>query len=246
MSRNLRIGLAGVVAVVAIAAFGLWGHELSLERLAAREGEWRAFRDAHPVATVAIAFLVYVAVTGLSLPGAAGLSLVYGWLFGFYRGTVLVSFASTSGAFLAFLLSRSLLRDFVEARFASQRDTIREAFERDGAFYLFSLRLIPVFPFFLVNLLMGLTRVRPWTFWWVSQLGMLPGTAIYLYAGASLPTLRELSTRGVSGVLTPQLLGALVALGLFPLAIKWLWRRFRPAAAPPVLPPPASSPAVKE
>ncbi len=166
-----------------------------------------------PVLTAAIFFGVYVLVTALSIPGAAALTLIGGAIFGLGWGLLLISFASTLGATLAFLMTRLLLKDWVQAKFGGYLKTINTGMEKDGPFYLFTLRLIPVVPFFVINLVMGLMPIKAWTFYWVSQVGMLAGTAVYVNAGAQLGQLDELS---VSGVLTPALLGSFVLLALFP------------------------------
>jgi len=132
----------------------------------------------------------------------------------------LVSFASTAGATVAFLLSRYLFRDALQSRFGDRLAGFNAALESEGAFYLFTLRLIPAVPFFVINVVMGLTPLKTRTFWWVSQLGMLPGTVVYVSAGASVPSLQVLAERGVGGVLSPQLFAAFIALGLFPLIVK--------------------------
>ncbi|MEZ6051815.1 MAG: TVP38/TMEM64 family protein [Planctomycetaceae bacterium] len=170
-------------------------------------------------------------MTGLSIPGAVALTLMYGWFFGFWRGVILVSFASTTGATVAFLLARFLLQDVVQAKFGDRLKAFNQALEREGAFYLFTLRLIPLFPFFVINLVMGLTPLRTSTYWWVSQLGMLPGTAVYVYAGSSVPDLATLAERGTSGILTPNVLIAFALLGLFPLVIRKIfqWTGKKPA-----------------
>ncbi len=175
-----------------------------------------------------LALLVYVVVTGLSLPGATVLTLVYGWYFGFIRGVVLVSFASTMGATLAFLLSRFLFRDAIQRRFGDRLAKFNEALEREGPFFLFTLRLIPAVPFFVINAVMGLTPIRTRTFWWVSQLGMFAGTIVYVYAGSSVPSLRTLSDNGINAVFTPiqltQIVIAFGLLGVFPLAVRWMMK----------------------
>lgn len=210
-----------------------YGHLLSLEQLASRETQLRGYQESYPWLVIGGAFVLYVSVTGLSLPGAAALSLVYGWYFGFLRGVLLVSFASTLGATLAFLLSRYLFRAAIQAKFGERLDTFNEKLAEEGPFYLFTLRLIPAVPFFVINLVMGLTPIRTRTFWWVSQLGMLPGTAVYLYAGSSVPSLRQLAEQGAGGIISPQLLLAFVLLGVFPILVKKLLARFRvkPTAA---------------
>ncbi len=165
---------------------------------------------------------IYIAVTALSLPGAAVLTLAGGGLFGRVVGTITVSFASTIGATLACAVSRYLLRDWVQARFGDKLAAINAGIEKEGAFYLFSLRLVPVFPFFVINLLMGLTRMRLVTFYWVSQVGMLAGTFVYVNAGRQLSRIEALS-----GILSPGVAVSLVALGLFPIAVKKLLALYR-------------------
>jgi len=211
----------------AIAAFFLLGlgGELTLEALKARQAELAALLDERPALLIGGFFLVYVAVTALSLPGAAVMTLAAGAIFGLVTGTIVVSFASTIGASLAFLSSRYLLRDWVKARFGRRIDAIDRGIERDGAFYLLTLRLIPAFPFFLVNLAMGLTGMRLLTFALVSQMGMLAGTLCYVNAGTQLGRIES-----TGDILSPALIGSFVLLGLFPLLAKWLvgrWRRRR-------------------
>lgn len=193
---------------------------LSLEYLASQESQMRVWQVDYPLITAAVALAVYVAVAGLSLPGAAVLTLVCGWYFGFWEGLLIVSFGSTGGAMVAFLISRYLLRDWIQSKMQERLSRINEAFEREGAFYLFTLRLVPAVPFFVINTLLGLTRVRATTFWWVSQLGMLPGTAAYVYAGSTVPSLQSLADDGVGGILSWQMLLAFAILGILPLAIK--------------------------
>ena len=214
-----RVALLAVV-VSLIAAFILNRQALSFDSLIARQAALQRAVVEQPALVLGAAFVLYVIVTGLSLPGAAVLSLAYGWLFGFWRGLVLVSFASTAGATVAFLMSRFLFRDAIRSRFGERLTAFNEALAREGAFYLFTLRLIPQVPFFVVNLLMGLTPLRTTTFWWVSQLGMLPGTCVYVYAGSSVSSLERLRDEGVSGLVTWQLLVAFALLGLFPLLVK--------------------------
>ena len=218
-SGMFRVALLAVV-VSLIVAFVLNRQALSLDALIARQATLQRMLIERPALVLGSAFVLYVLVTGLSLPGAAVLSLAYGWLFGFGRGLVLVSFASTAGATIAFLMSRFLFRDAIRSRFGERLTTINAALAREGAFYLFTLRLIPQVPFFVVNLLMGLTPLRTTTFWWVSQLGMLPGTCVYVYAGSSVSSLERLRDEGVSGLVTWQLLVAFALLGLFPLIVK--------------------------
>lgn len=218
--------LIGLVVGI-VAAWAAWGDRLSLEPLVAREAALRQLRDEHPVLVYGAAFLVYVVVTACSLPVATLLSLTIGWYFGFWQGVVLVSFASTSGATLAFLMSRYLLRDAFQRRFGERLRAFNGALDREGAFYLFALRLTPAVPFFVINVVMGLTRLRVWTFWWVSQLGMLAATCVFVYTGSEFPDLKTLSERGAAGILSPGLIAALVLLGVFPLVAKRGMQRLR-------------------
>lgn len=228
----IKLAVAAVLVTVAVVGYVQFHESLSLKNLAARESDLRAFQHDHPILVYAIAFLVYVAVTGFSLPGAAALTLLYGWYFGFVPGLILVSFASTTGATVAFLFSRFLFRSSIQDRFGDRLAAFNAALEREGAFYLFTLRLIPAVPFFVINAVMGLTPLRTRTFWWVSQLGMIPGTCVYVYAGSVVPNLKKLADEGVKAVLTPQqitqILIAFVLLGLFPLIVKKIVQRFRP------------------
>jgi pyruvate/2-oxoglutarate dehydrogenase complex dihydrolipoamide dehydrogenase (E3) component/uncharacterized membrane protein YdjX (TVP38/TMEM64 family) len=216
-----------LVLVLAVAGFFVFdlGQYLTLETLKARQAELDGLVRQRPVLAVAAFFLLYVAVTGLSLPGAAIMTLAAGAIFGLWRGTLIVSFASAIGASLAFLSSRYLLRDWVKARFADRIAAIDRGIEKDGAFYLLSLRLIPAFPFFLINLAMGLTGMGLVAFYLVSQAGMLLGTLVYVNAGTQLANIE--STRDI---LSPALIGSFVLLGLFPLLAKALvggWKRRR-------------------
>lgn len=217
------------VVVAALALFAavwvLWFRNLlTLETLARHEQSLKRFAAEQPLLVYALAFALYVAVTGLSLPGAGVMSLAYGWFFGFWRALILVNFAATTGATIAFLLSRYLLRDAVQRRFGQRLERFNQAFAKEGAFYLFALRLTPAAPFFVINLVMALTPIRTWTFWWVSQLGMLPGGAVFAYAGSSVPELQALADKGVGAILTPQLAVAFIILGLLPLALRKLLR----------------------
>lgn len=214
-------GKFAVIAVIAalVVAF-LWfdlGRWLDLEHLkshqAAIEGVWRE----HPVAVLAAYFAAYVAITGLSLPGATILTLAGGAVFGLLWGAIVVSFASTLGATVAFVVSRYILRDGIQRRYGDRLKTINAGVERDGGFYLFTMRLVPAFPFFVVNLVMGLTPMRTFTFAWVSQLGMLPGTIVYVNAGTQLGRIDSLQ-----GILSPALIGSFVLLGVFPLLARWV------------------------
>ena len=211
-----------LLAAVCVVGFAVWSfrEELNIEALAEREARFRAAFDRQPVMTWLIAFGCYVAVAGLSLPGAAAVSVVYGWLFGFWPALLLVSFASTAGATLSFLSSRYLVGNLVQAHFGDRLERFNAAIEREGAFYLLTLRLLPQAPFFIVNLVMGLTKIRVRTFWWVSQIGMLPGTCIFVLAGASAPSLNTVAERGLASILNWKLLMAMTLLGIMPLALK--------------------------
>jgi pyruvate/2-oxoglutarate dehydrogenase complex dihydrolipoamide dehydrogenase (E3) component/uncharacterized membrane protein YdjX (TVP38/TMEM64 family) len=216
-----------LLIALAIGAFFVFdlGAYLTLANLKARQSELAAYVEAIPLAAIAAFFLLYVAVTALSLPGAAILTLAAGAIFGLWEGTLIVSFASTIGASLAFLSSRYLLREWVKARFGGRIDAIDRGIARDGAFYLLTLRLIPAFPFFLVNLAMGVTAMRLLTFALVSQAGMLPGTIVYVNAGTQLAGIAS-----TKDIFSPALIGSFVLLGLFPLLAKGLvggWKRRR-------------------
>lgn len=214
----------GFVAVSGLLLY-LFGDSLRLQNLAQHEASLRDTQRECPVLMYGIVFLVYVLVTGLGLPLATGMSLVIGWFFGFVPGVLLVSFASTAGATISFTLSRYLLRDSIQRRFEEQLVGFNKALEREGAFYLFTLRLIPVVPFFAINLVMGLTSIRTWTFWWVSQVGMLAGTCVYVFAGASVPDLQTLVHDEFQ--LPLRMWIAFILLGGLPLLTKRLQTRLR-------------------
>ena len=203
-----------LAAVVSFFAFDLH-HWLSFEQVKSQQAAVEAYRSEHPWFSALAYVVLYVVVAGLSLPGATVLTLLGGAVFGLALGTVLVSFASSIGATLAFLAARFVLRDWVRARFGRRLARIDAGIERDGAFYLFTLRLVPVFPYFLINLAMGLTGLRTWTFYWVSQVGMLAATVVYVNAGTQLARIDS-----PQGLLSPTLLASLALLGLFP----WLAR----------------------
>ena len=200
-----KLALLGLVGVIVLVAYLQFGDALNLANLARQESQLRAFQASHPVLVFGLAFIIYVIVTGLSLPGASVLTLVYGWYFGLLQGIIVVSFASTTGATMAFLLSRFLFRDAIQRRFGDRLENFNQALEREGPFFLFTLRLNPAVPFFVINAVMGLTPIRTRTFWWVSQLGMLAGTSVYVYAGSSVPDLQTLPER-----IRPRAFGALI------------------------------------
>lgn len=213
----MKKAVLALVMIGAIAAYFIFdlGQYLSLENFKASQADIVAATDANPALYIAGFFLLYVAVTGLSIPGAAIMSLVAGALFGVVVGTLIVSFASTMGATLAFLSSRYLLRDWVQGKFGERLRAVDDGLEKDGAFYLFTLRLIPVFPFFVINLLMGLTRIKTGTFFWVSQIGMLPATIVFVNAGTQISRIES-----TAGLLSPTLIASFVALAFFPWAAK--------------------------
>ena len=211
-----KILLATVIAAVVALYFGFdFGRYFSLDAFKVRQEAIENWRAAQPLTAALLFFLAYVAVTGLSLPGAAMMTLVAGAIFGLFWGTILVSFASSIGATLAFLASRFLLRDWVQSRFGERLRAINSGVAKEGGFYLFTLRLVPVFPFFMINLLMGLTPMGAATFYWVSQVGMLAGTLVYVNAGTQLAGISSFS-----GILSPGLIASFALLGIFPLIAK--------------------------
>ena len=215
MNKNKLLVLVALLA--AVAAYFLFDLDrfFSLDYIKGAQAEFAALYAARPTQVIAMFLAVYVTVTALSIPGAAVLTLLAGAVFGLLVGTVVVSFASSIGATLAMLVSRYLLRDGVKSRFGARLADIDKGVEREGAFYLFTLRLVPVFPFFVINLLMGLTKMKATTFYWVSQLGMLAGTLVFVNAGTQLARIDSLK-----GILSPGLLLSFVLLGLFPLVAK--------------------------
>ncbi|MEN1727812.1 MAG: FAD-dependent oxidoreductase [Pseudomonadota bacterium] len=204
--------MSGIAAFIALDL----GQYFSLESLRANRDQLLGFVDANFAASLAVYMLIYIAMAALSVPGAAVLTLAGGALFGVVAGSIAVSFASSIGATLVFLAARFLFRDSIQQKFGKRLETINRGVERDGAFYLLALRLVPVFPFWLINLLMALTRLRTWTFYSISQFGMLPATVIYVNAGTQLAQIDSLGD-----VLSPGLIGAFVLLGLLPLLMRW-------------------------
>ncbi|RWA53172.1 dihydrolipoamide dehydrogenase [Cupriavidus sp. UYMSc13B] len=214
-----------VVAIIALfgAYFGLdLGRYLNLPHLKAGQAALQAYHAAHPALAIAGYFLLYVAVTALSLPGAAIMTLAGGAIFGLWVGTLLVSFASTFGATLAFLVSRYLFREAVQRRFGDRLASIHAGLAKEGAFYLFALRLVPLVPFFTINLVMGLTPIKTSTFYWVSQVGMLAGTVVYVNAGTQLARIGS-----AAEILSPALLGSFALIGLLPLVARAVVRRIQ-------------------
>lgn len=212
--KKIAIFILLALVFIPFFAFDLH-HYLSLEGMRSSLGAFESARQASPVMVTFIFALSYVVVTAFSLPGAAVMTLASGALFGLVWGAVIASFASSIGALLAFSASRYLLKDMVQTRFGSHLQAINDGVAREGAFYLFTLRLVPLFPFFLINLLMGLTPIKAKTFYWVSQIGMLAGTIVYVNAGTQLAQLQSLS-----GIMSPSLLFSFVLLGIFPFIAK--------------------------
>jgi len=213
-----RILIAAVIAGI-IAAFKFFnlGDYFTLSYIKASQQRFEILYNEHQFLVIAGYMLMYILVTSLSLPGAAVMTLAGGALFGLLTGTIIVSFASTIGATLACFVCRFILRDWVQGKFGDKLKTVNEGVEREGAFYLFTLRLIPVFPFWLINLVMGLTKMSLKNFYLVSQIGMLPGTIVYVNAGKELARIDS-----ISGILSPGLILSFVLLGLFPIITKKL------------------------
>lgn len=215
MNKGKLIIIAVIAAlIVSFFVFDL-GQYFTLDYIKSQRELIDGYYQDNPFKVAGIFFAIYVAVAALSLPGAAILTLVGGAIFGFLSGLVLVSFASSIGATVAFLVSRFVLRDSVQKKFGNNLASLNAGIEKEGGFYLFTIRLIPAFPFFIVNLLMGLTPIKTWTFYWVSQLGMLAGTAVFINAGTQLATIES-----IGDILSPGLILSFVLLGVFPLIAK--------------------------
>ncbi len=214
MKNKILIFILLVVGIVAFFAFDL-GRFLTLDYLKSSRLEFQSFYDLHPVKAVAAFFLVYVVIVGLNLPGAAVLGLAGGALFGFTVAVVTISFASSIGATIACFFSRYLFRDHVQRKFGDKLEKVNEGIKKEGAFYLFTMRLIPAIPFVVINLVMGLTPIKLGTFYWVSQVGMLAGTMVFVNAGKELGQITSLV-----GIIQPSVLISFVILGLFPLVVK--------------------------
>jgi uncharacterized membrane protein YdjX (TVP38/TMEM64 family) len=226
-----RIIIAGlIVAGIIVFRYFDLGQYFTLEYLKGSQAKFQALYLEHRFVVVAAYMGIYIVVTALSLPGATVMTLAGGGLFGLVVGTVAISFASTIGATLACAVSRFLLQDWVQEKFGDRLAAINRGIEKEGAFYLFSLRLVPIFPFFVINLAMGLTRMRLITFYWVSQVGMLAGTVVYVNAGKELAKIDSLS-----GIISPGVLISFAVLGLFPITVKKLLalykRKFQPVPA---------------
>ncbi len=230
MNKNniKKIGILAAIAILIILfkVFDLQQY-LSLDYIKAQQENFSGLYQARPVLVIGIYMLIYIIVTALSLPGAAVMTLAGGGLFGVFTGTIAVSFASSIGATLACIVSRYLLKDWVQGKFGDKLVKINEGMEKEGGFYLFSLRLVPIFPFFVINLVMGLTPIRMGTYYWVSQLGMLPATIVYINAGTQLAKIDSLG-----GILSPGLIISFGLLGLFPVVSKKLLTMFKNKQTP--------------
>lgn len=225
----LKKGSLLILALLTVVAFFYFDFSrfLTLDYIKDSQLRFQELYAEHQLAVIGIYMGVYIIVTALSLPGAVVMTLAGGGLFGLAVGTLVISFASTIGATLACFVARTLLRDWVQQKFGGKLTAINHGISREGGFYLFTLRLIPVFPFFIINLVMGLTSMRLWTFFWVSQLGMLPGTLVYVNAGKELAQIDS-----AAGVLSPGLLISFAILGLFPITMKKLLPLIRSRFAP--------------
>lgn len=212
-----KLILAAVVAAL-IASYFIFdlGQYFSLEYLKSQKEALNQFYSDRPVLVIAVYFIAYVAMAALALPAAAILTLAGGAIFGFTTGFIVVSFASSIGATIAFLLTRYLFHDSIEAKFGDRLKTLNSGIEREGAFYVFGLRLVPLFPFFVVNAVLALTKLKTWTFYWASQIGMLAGTAVYVNAGTQLATIEKLGD-----IADPKLLVSFALLGVFPIIAKY-------------------------
>jgi len=219
--KKILILIVIVILVVAVKASGL-DQYLTLANLKGSLDEFKALYEDNRMMVIACYFIVYVLTTSLSLPGASPLGIAGGALFGFWTGTIIVSFASTVGATFACLVSRFLLRDWIQDRFGHRIKRINEGIEKEGAFYLFTLRLIPVVPFWLINIAMGLTKMSLVKFYWVSQIGMLPGTMVFVNAGKELAKIES-----VGGILSPTLIMSFALIGILPIAAKKLIALYR-------------------
>ncbi|MEW6571408.1 MAG: TVP38/TMEM64 family protein [Nitrospirota bacterium] len=213
-----------VVILGLVAAFKIFNlsQYLTLSYIKESQVKFQMLYQENPVTVVSSYMVIYILTTSLSLPGATILSLAGGGLFGLWKGTLIVSFASTIGATLACFVSRFLLRDWVQEKFSDKIRKVNEGIEKEGAFYLFIMRLIPVFPFWMINIVMGLTKMPLYKFYWVSQLGMLPGTMVYINAGKELAKIES-----AKGILSPSLIISFALIGIFPLTVKKLVALYR-------------------
>lgn len=225
MSKNKLILLAALLIAIGALIWWLPGDLLTLENIKDRQADIEAYRAANPVLSVLLYCAIYVLVTAASIPGAVFMTLLGGAIFGLFYGSIWVSISSTIGATLAFLLSRFFFQSAVKNKFGDRLKSIEENFARDGAYYLFSMRLVPAIPFFAINLLMGLTPIRVSHYMLASWVGMFPATVVYVNAGTQLSRLESLG-----GILSPPLIVSFLLLAMFPYIARWLLNRFRPAA----------------
>jgi uncharacterized membrane protein YdjX (TVP38/TMEM64 family) len=216
------------VLVLVVGVVGSNRSFLTADAIIARESQFRAIYTSNPVTVLAGSFLLYVVMTSLSIPGAVLLTLAFGWLFGFWAALGVVSFASALGATLACGLSRTLFREAATRRLGAKYQVIEDSLARDGDFYLLTLRLLPQVPFFLINLTIGLTRYPLWRFYLISQIGMLPATCVFVYAGSQTVDLKTLIEQGPRSLLTPNLILALCMLAVVPWIMRSLIRWIRP------------------
>ena len=221
MNKKKVLVVVGIAVVFAL-LFINFRHYLTFEQLQESHEKLRDFYERNTLLTIFSFIAIYVVATAISIPGATVLTLAAGVIFGRWLGTGIVSISSTCGATLAFLISRYLLRDWVQSTFGEKLSKINEGVEKDGALYLFSLRLIPAFPFFLINLAMGITKIRTGTYFIVSMIGMLPGTFVYVNAGTALASIKS-----PGDILSAELIGAFALLGLLPIVIKKIWGAFK-------------------
>ncbi len=214
MKARLALGAVIIALIAAFFIFDLQQY-FSLEYLKSQKEALDGLYSDKPILVAGAFFLIYVAFAALALPAATILTLAGGAIFGFWTGIFLVSFASSIGATLAFIFTRFLFHDAIEAKFGDRLETVNQGIEKDGAFYVFGMRLVPLFPFVVVNSLLALTKLKAWTFYWASQIGMLAGTAVYVNAGTQLAQIDSLA-----GIANPKLIGSFVLLGIFPIIAK--------------------------
>ena len=211
--------ILAVVVLAMVAAFFVFdlGQYVSLEYFKQQQSTFNQYYLDNPVLVILIFAAVYILMTGASLPFATPLTVLGGAIFGTLAGSIVVSFSSTIGATIAFLVSRFLFRVAVESKFGDRLAKLQDGIEREGAFYVFGLRLVPIFPFVMLNSLLGLTKIKTWTYYWSSQLGMLLGTIVYVNAGKELANIDSLAD-----IASPQLLASFIALGILPIASKYI------------------------
>ena len=219
--KKILILIIIVGLIVAVKFFHI-DQYLTLSFLKGSLDSLKSLYESHRIMVITGYFIIYVLTTSLSLPGASPLGIAGGALFGFWTATIVVSFASTIGATFACLVSRFLLRDWIQNKFGDRIKKVNEGVEKEGAFYLFTLRLIPVFPFWLINLAMGLIKMSLFKFYWVSQIGMLAGTMVFVNAGKELAKIES-----VKGILSPGLIISFTLIGIFPIMVKKLIALYR-------------------